>query len=81
MIEEKIKNTRGVRLRGFKKRKERKECLQEVRNTKANMGSLLIMFEMKGKDEMVNGQLDREEKRVREGWSEKKFRLGDVLKI
>nr|GEW96019.1 hypothetical protein [Tanacetum cinerariifolium] len=29
MIEEQIKNTRGVRLRGLKKRKERNECLQE----------------------------------------------------
>nr|GEU96070.1 ribonuclease H-like domain-containing protein [Tanacetum cinerariifolium] len=33
--EEKIKNTRGVRLRGLGKTKQRKECLQEVRNTKA----------------------------------------------
>nr|GEU57473.1 hypothetical protein [Tanacetum cinerariifolium] len=35
MIEEKIKNTRGVRLKGLEKRKERKEHLQEMRNTKA----------------------------------------------
>ncbi|GKB15308.1 AP-1 complex subunit mu-2, partial [Tanacetum coccineum] len=29
MIEGKIKNTRGVRLRGLKKRKEKRECLQD----------------------------------------------------
>nr|GEX11978.1 hypothetical protein [Tanacetum cinerariifolium] len=40
MIEEKIKNTKGVRLRGLEERNERKECLQEVRNTKANVGYL-----------------------------------------
>nr|GEW69183.1 hypothetical protein [Tanacetum cinerariifolium] len=38
MIEEKIKNTKGVRLRRLEERKERKKCLQEVRNTKANAG-------------------------------------------
>ncbi|GJU70708.1 hypothetical protein Tco_1262113, partial [Tanacetum coccineum] len=38
MIEEKIKNTKGVRLRGLDERKEMKECLQEVRNTKAKGG-------------------------------------------
>ncbi|GJT05583.1 zf-CCHC domain-containing protein, partial [Tanacetum coccineum] len=64
MIEEKNKNKKGVRLRGLEERKERKQCLQEVRNTKAKGGSLLIMFEMKGRDEMVKGKLDREEKRV-----------------
>ncbi|GKA53897.1 hypothetical protein Tco_0747212 [Tanacetum coccineum] len=35
MMEEKKKNTKGVRLRGLEETKERKECLQEVRNTKA----------------------------------------------
>ncbi|GKA05537.1 hypothetical protein Tco_0684657 [Tanacetum coccineum] len=38
MIEEKIKNTKGVRLRGLDERKEMKECLQEVGNTKAKGG-------------------------------------------
>ncbi|GJY52077.1 kinase-like domain, phloem protein 2-like protein [Tanacetum coccineum] len=40
MIEEKIKNTKGVRLEGLEERKEGKECLQEVSNTKANGGYL-----------------------------------------
>ncbi|GJX06739.1 retrovirus-related pol polyprotein from transposon TNT 1-94 [Tanacetum coccineum] len=40
MIEEKIKNTKGVRLRLFEERKERKECLQEVRNTKERVGDI-----------------------------------------
>ncbi|GJV32483.1 retrovirus-related pol polyprotein from transposon TNT 1-94 [Tanacetum coccineum] len=35
IIEDNIKNTRDIRIRGLEKRKERKECLQEVRNTKA----------------------------------------------
>ncbi|GKB60349.1 hypothetical protein Tco_0916535 [Tanacetum coccineum] len=38
MIEEKIENTKAVRLRGLEKRKEKKECLQEVRNTKVKGG-------------------------------------------
>ncbi|GJS37378.1 hypothetical protein Tco_0535760 [Tanacetum coccineum] len=44
MIEEKIKNTRGVRLSGLEKKKERKECLQDLKNTKAK-GSLMLKLE------------------------------------
>ncbi|GKA60707.1 hypothetical protein Tco_0760114, partial [Tanacetum coccineum] len=39
MIDEKF-GTLDVRLRGLEKRKEKKECLQEVRNTKAKRGYL-----------------------------------------
>ncbi|GJT89585.1 zinc finger, CCHC-type, retrotransposon gag domain protein [Tanacetum coccineum] len=47
-----------VRLRGREKRKEKKQYLQEARNTKAKRGdgmkrSLLIFFEMNGRDEML----------------------------
>ncbi|GKE23376.1 hypothetical protein Tco_1434888, partial [Tanacetum coccineum] len=47
MIEEKIKNTRGVRLRGLEKRKDRKKCLQEVRNTKAKVVNELASCDRK----------------------------------
>ncbi|GKE08032.1 hypothetical protein Tco_1411583 [Tanacetum coccineum] len=39
MIDEKF-GTLNVRLRGLEKRKERKECLQEMRNTMAKSGYL-----------------------------------------
>nr|GFB20872.1 hypothetical protein [Tanacetum cinerariifolium] len=58
---------------GLEKRKERKECLQEVRNTKAKRRSLLILFEIEGEDEMKRGKLDRE------GLCEKEFRLEEGL--
>nr|GEV26762.1 hypothetical protein [Tanacetum cinerariifolium] len=50
MIEDKIKNTRGVRLKGLEKEKRGKNVCKRMEN------SLLIMFEIKGRDEMVNGR-------------------------
>ncbi|GKA01601.1 DNA mismatch repair protein MLH3, partial [Tanacetum coccineum] len=44
MIEEKIKNINGVRLRGLEKRKERKECLQEKMNRGYVVENVLIRY-------------------------------------
>nr|GEV74896.1 hypothetical protein [Tanacetum cinerariifolium] len=59
MTEKKITNTKGIKLRGLEKRKERKECLKEVRNTKSKGGiyrprvpNVRKQFVSEGEDEM-----------------------------
>ncbi|GJW99065.1 hypothetical protein Tco_0180873 [Tanacetum coccineum] len=66
MIDEKFGKL-DVGLRGLEKRKERKECLQEVRNTKVNGG-----------DEKRGGKLDRRDDKIngrKRGLCEGKIRL------
>ncbi|GKD25230.1 hypothetical protein Tco_1231444 [Tanacetum coccineum] len=64
VYKEKIKNTEGVRLRGLEERKDRKECLQDVRNTKAKDGE-----DVKKREKKMNSRYVVENILIRYGGS------------